>query len=399
MRIVFVAAAVPGPGLRGYELRAGKQLRWLSRRHDVTLVAFDGAHPRDSVPALPGVRLLLVPPPVLATRAWACARALSTGLPLQVGLFDVSSMRNRLMQLLESERFDLMHVQLTRLAHVCERAVAARTAASSIPRVLDMVDSLSLNMHQRRRFDSGPAALAAGFEERRLRRYEMALCRRFERVLVVSPRDAEALGNPTNVIVNPGGVDLPSESLSVVRRQPRRILLGGNLGYFPNVDAAAWFARDILPLVRRFVPDAHLVVAGARPARRVRALRRLGSHIEVLGYVPSMAAEIRASAVAVAPIRAGSGQSNKVLEAMAAGTPVVATPQALAGVAAQDGQHLLVGRDAAEFADQIVRLLREPALGESLSRRALALVAERYTWDASLTQLERIYEEATSARP
>jgi glycosyltransferase involved in cell wall biosynthesis len=169
----------------------------------------------------------------------------------------------------------------------------------------------------------------------------------------------------------------------------------GNLGYFPNVDAVDWFVREVLPRVQRVHPEATFVAAGARPHRRVRALADTAGSVVIEGDVPDLGAVLMRAAVAVAPMRAGSGQPLKILEAMACGAPVVATPLAASGIAAEPERHLLIGADADAFAAQVVRILDRPALASELAVTAHSLVQERYPWERSVAALEAIYESLT----
>jgi glycosyltransferase involved in cell wall biosynthesis len=209
----------------------------------------------------------------------------------------------------------------------------------------------------------------------------------------VSEAERAALGGPSAVRVVPNGVDVGTFAWAEDARPPARLVFGGNLGYFPNVDAAVWVARDILPRVRVAVPHAELRLVGARPARAVRALRARPG-VSLAASVPAMAPELAAATVALVPLRAGSGLQNKVLEAMAVGTPVVATPRAVAGLDLRAGEHALVADDAAGLAAAVVALVRDPVRARTLARAARALVERRYRWEDSAAGVEAAWQAA-----
>jgi hypothetical protein len=148
--------------------------------------------------------------------------------------------------------------------------------------------------------------------------------------------------------------------------------------------------------VRARRPGARFLIAGARPSRAVRALGRLPG-VTVLGPVDDMAAVLRAARVAVAPLRSGSGQQSKVLEAMACGTPVVASPLALAGIAAVAGRDLLVGAGTEAMADAVVELLSDHDQAARLGVAGRRLVDGVYTWERSAALLAAAYDRAVLA--
>jgi len=135
------------------------------------------------------------------------------------------------------------------------------------------------------------------------------------------------------------------------------------------------------------VPAAELRLVGARPARRVRALADLPG-VSLAAAVPDIAPELAAASVAVIPLRVGSGLQNKVLEALATGTPVVATPRATDGLDLRAGEHFLVAEDAAGLADATIALLRDAGRARALARAGRELVERRYRWEDSAAGVE-----------
>jgi len=170
------------------------------------------------------------------------------------------------------------------------------------------------------------------------------------------------------------------------------------MGYFPNVDAACWFAERVHPVVRRSVPEARFLVIGARPAARVRRLAGADGSVSVLGFVDDMRSYLRTASVAVAPMRAGAGQLFKIIEAMASGTPVVATPVAAEAFEPEGGEGLLVGATAEELAAAVVSLIRDRGRAGRLAARARRFVESRHTWERSTAHLEELHEAARARR-
>ena len=394
MRILFLTGRFPYPPHRGDQLRAFHQIRVLGRTHRVTLVTFAGAPPaaedRDEV-ARHCERVVVVPLGP-ARMALGLARHALSSLPLQAALYDAPAMTGALRALAADGPWDVAHVQLARMApHLA--ACPARA------RVVDFVDALSLGMERRAARDRGPGRWLARLEARRLRAYERRVCAEAEQAVVVSAADRNALGAPANLSVVPNGVDAARFPFGPGPREKGRIVFTGNLGYFANADAVAWFATRVLPLVRRSRPDARLEVVGARPPRSVLRLAGPDGAVLIVGPVADVGARLRAARVAVAPLQAGAGQSNKTLEALASGTPAVVSPLAAAGLEALHGEHLLVAPDAQAFADEVLRVLADDALARRLAAAGRALVESTYTWERSVERLEAAYARARGLHP
>jgi sugar transferase (PEP-CTERM/EpsH1 system associated) len=391
VRVLFLVTRLPIPPWRGDQVRAFHHLRLLARRHAITCAAIVLRPPPPAdVAALAalGVRVEVVPLG-LAGAAPALARAvLGDPRPLQVLLFTRRRARAAVARLLARERFDVVHAQLVRTA-------AYLPDGGGPPVVLDLIDALSANFERRAARDRGPLALVSAWEAARLRRCEDELVRRAAATLVVAEPERAALG-AAGVRVVPNGVDLDAFPFHDGERVPGRIVFAGNLGYFPNVDAAAWLVRDVLPRIRRTVPGATVRLVGARPGRAVRALAA-GEGVTLAADVPAMAPEVAAASVAVIPMRSGSGLQNKVLEAMAVGTPVVTTPGVAAALAARAGEHLLVADDADGIAAAAASLLVDPARARALAGAARRLVDGHYAWERSADAVEAAWRDAAAA--
>jgi glycosyltransferase involved in cell wall biosynthesis len=230
----------------------------------------------------------------------------------------------------------------------------------------------------------------------RWERYQRGVWRKFDRIQAFTTRDAEriqALAPDVagRVSVNPFGIALPPVA-DLSLEEPGHLVFVGQYLHQPNVDAAHWLARDILPRVKRVVPGARLSLVGHDPEGRLRTLG--GNGVTVCGFVPSLERVVERAAVLVAPMRTGGGQRMKVLHGMARGKAVVTTTRGALGIADGAGEApIVIADDAATFAERVVDLLGDTGMRRSLGRRARAFAAERHGPDAYGRRLEALYEE------
>jgi glycosyltransferase involved in cell wall biosynthesis len=384
VNIVVVASALPIAHGKGYQVRLYHQILELGLRHKVTLIAFSQAAAGELPPELAQAcaSISLVPLPIarialsmLSNLGW---------LPLTVGYFQSPLMAEAIKRARSGTRFDVAHVQLIRMAPY-------RQYLEGIPKTLDLVDALSANMYERSRASNPLLGIPLGVEARRLRDYEATEIGSYDSSVVVSESERVALGAGGRVTTIPNGIELDEAS-----RRPNwpfrsGIVLTGTMSYFSNEDAAVWFSTRILRLVRAADPGVRFTIVGRNPCARVRRLARL-ENVAVTGAVDSVRDHLTQAAVAVCPTRFGTGLQTKILEAMAAGTPVVATSRAAAGLPT-DLQDKLVLADSPEaFASAVLRLLRSPAEARDLAAAALSQV-QAHTWAKSVAELETCYEQ------
>ena len=169
------------------------------------------------------------------------------------------------------------------------------------------------------------------------------------------------------------------------------LVFTGAMDYWPNIDAVQWFVRHVWPALRRQFPQLLFYIVGSRPAPRVQALATVAG-VTVTGAVDDIRPYLAGAALAVAPLRIARGVQNKVLEAMAMGKIVLASPQALEGIAAQPGLELLLARDEAEFIHHAARVLRAAALpgasaGVDMGACARQMILQDYQWESNLQAL------------
>jgi glycosyltransferase involved in cell wall biosynthesis len=296
--------------------------------------------------------------------------------------------RKEALRLIDELDIDIAHVQLVRMAPVLQGV--------QVPRFMDFMDALSVNMRQLAEHSRGPKKLVAKVESVRLTAYEQLILQEYHAGGITAWRDRKAMGDPDKIFVIPQGVPLLEGCPEQLPRPEARIVFSGRMSYFPNVEAACWFANEIFPLIRLKVPSAEFVIAGADPKPKVKALNELPG-VTVSGFVKSITDELLGSTIAVAPMKSGTGMQTKVLEAVAAGTPVVLTSEGLGNICLEDGIHVSVADNAEQFAQAVIRLLKDKEKATQQASKARKRVEEFYSWKASNEELLKGYEYAREA--
>jgi glycosyltransferase involved in cell wall biosynthesis len=387
MRVLVCASEAPLPPINGFRLALDALLVRLRTRHDVRVLALRQPDQTGGLATGEELRLLPKPIEVWSRKAARLAGALVRGEPFGAASV-AAALRVPLAEELERFRPDVVHVTSGRLGAL-GRGLAGR------PSIIAALDAWHLNVEAEARVTRGPRRVLLRSESSRVKRFEAREYHRFDRVVVVSEQDRaalEELGARLRVEVIPNGVDAerfaPDPS---ALRDESRIVFTGVMSYAPNVTAAEYLTRRVLPRVHEARPDAHLAIVGREPAPAVRMLERLDG-VEVTGEVPDLRPWLNGSRAYACPMQTGTGIKNKLLEAMACALPCVATPLALQGLRVEDGVELLVGATEEEVANHLIRLLADDELARRLGRAARAYVRAKHDWEAVARDYERLYD-------
>ena len=397
--LLFLSHRIPYPPDKGEKIRAWHFFLRLARTHRMHLGCFlDDPADRVHLDALRThcADLRVIEIDRRRQKLFSVLRA-RPGQPLTLGYFADARLR-------EWTRAKIA-AGIDRAFVYCSAMAPYLMGARGVRRVLDMVDINSAKWGEYAAGARWPARAVWAREARTLLAFERAAALDFSHTLFVSKAEADEfvrLAPETAARVGwcDNGVDssyfAPSESFaSPFPGTTPWAVFTGTMDYWPNVDAVTWFADAVLPAIRARHPGLGFAIVGANPAPAVQKLAERPG-IVVTGRVADVRPYLAHAALAVAPLRIARGTQNKVLEAMAMARPVVATPQAFAGLRALPGRDLLVGADAAAFAALAAEVLDGKHV--TLGAAARATVARDYAWEATLSGLDALFAPPVAER-
>ena len=324
--------------------------------------------------------------------ALQCIKALPTKKPLRIAYCRSRAAQEAVRWVCAEVGPDLIYVERWRGLEFVPDGL-------DLPLVCDPTDSMTLYNQRLVKAGLWWERLLGWEEYTKFSQYEGRLARRADVSVFCSRMDLEFVQKQApeaQFEVVPNGVDCKKYYFKDEREEEcGTIVFTGSFHYRPNEHAASYFWKEIFPLVRREVPGARFVAVG-NGADKVLARYRGDEGFEAKGFVTDLRPYLAKAAVAVAPLTVGSGVSNKLGEGFAVGTPVVATPLACGDLPVKSGEELLVGRNRQEFAEHVVRLLKNAGLRRQIAARARRFVEETYDWEIVSRQMEKVMCRAVS---
>jgi sugar transferase (PEP-CTERM/EpsH1 system associated) len=385
MNILFLCSRMPFPPVGGDRVRSFQLLRHLSQRHTITLVTFvENNEQIKAAGAYRGLYHRLVTVPLSRAQSYFnTMRGLASSEPLQAHYYQAPRMHAVLKAEFIRNHYDVALVHMIRMCPYLDDI--------PVRKVVDLCDALAL-YHQRATKISRGLNLSSFIhrvEAKRLGAYETEAIRKSDVTLFISPVDAAyyrdaGVIEKTAIVCN--GVDLSTFQYSAEPRDSRHLVYLGNMKTFQNTDAAVYFATAIFPLIKASQPDAVFTIVGNQPSKHVQALHD-GKNIIVTGRVDSVIPHLAKAAVFVAPMRAFAGVQNKILESLAVGTPVVATPVGAEGL---HPDMLTVAHSAHDFAAATLELMRNPALRSERALLGRKYVENFYSFETTFAGLDEI---------
>lgn len=395
MRILALSSWWPEPADNGARMRVANLLRALARQHEVHLLALA----QEPVMATQRARLTEICASVAAVQQqrWTPSRSALLASLWRREPQSVRATYQAAFATLTQQRAAAIRPDLIIAFHLAAAPYAL--LIPDTPRLFEEVEATVLWEHFQRERDPRRRARAY-LTWSKHRAFLRELLARFDACTVASALEQRLVesfaGSATTIAVVPNGATISGRDQPHDSPDPDTLIYPGALSYDANYDAVAYFAREILPLLRALRPAARLRVTGrTEPAQRA-ALDAPG--IEWTGYVDDIRSLIARSWAEVVPLRMGGGTRLKVLEALAIGTPVVSTRKGVEGLLVEPGRHALIADAPHDFARATAQLLSQPQLRAELARNGRELVREHYDWRAIGARFESLAREVATRR-
>ena len=431
MKILVLAPQWPDPARQGAAIRNLQILLHLAQRHDVYLLTFASDGPVEMERLRQACVLAEALPRPTRTSVLRLQQLATTRLPDMAWRLHSPEMLQRVTALCQEVPFDAVHIEGIEMAAYGLLAARFRIGdfgswteelrpdsfggySMQLRKLESPTPGLTYDAHnaeyvlQRRAFTTDiadparlPYALYSLVQWWRLRRFERRVCLACKAILAVSDADRKALAirapdKAAAMRVLPNGVDPTYWSRDAtfppanIPRGVEALVFDGTMDYRPNVDAAVWFVKYVLPLVRADRPQVRFYIVGRNPSPEVVSLAERPG-VTVTGAVPDTRGWVAGATVYVVPMRMGGGVRLKVLQAMSMGCAIVSTPMGAEGIFLRPNKDLMLARTPIDFALNILALLHNRSqrleLGTSARERAL----DRYTWDKLLPTLDEVY--------
>ena len=394
MKILYVCHRFPFPPKRGGKIRPFNMIRHLTGAgHAVTVASLarspaEAEEGRGIAPHCARFEMAVVSNPMQVVRMLT---RLPTPVPSSMGFFYSPDLARRVDMLLASQRYDLVFVH-------CSSVAQYVSGVRGVPKILDFGDMDSQKWLEYAHYKPFPLSAGYWLEGRKMERAEQRLARQFDVCTATTRAEWETLeGYRTGVETDwfPNGVDSGYFAPAGAAHDADTICFVGRMDYYPNQECMFEYCAKVLPRIRARRPQTKLLIVGADPSP---AIVRLGGlpGVTVTGSVPDVRPYLQRSALMVAPLNIARGTQNKILEAMAAGVPVVVSRVAAGGVDAEPAEHFLVADTPEEHASAALRILDDPAERQRLAAAGRARMLSHHDWGNSMRRLDRIIERCVA---
>lgn len=392
MNILVIAPFFPYPLTQGGKITVFNTLKYLSRQHTVSFACLTDLPISDYGPLREYCAEIVVVERKEQTLRDLCT-FLAGDCPFNAVKLHSQAFVVELQKLLSRRSVDLVQIEFS----LMWRYAAIFTG---IPCTLDAHNIEHRIIGQNRINCSNPLKkMLYAIEERKLKALEERAWRECNLCFTVSENEraaiATTLGNDDKLIAMVG-IDLSRFEFLPKQSVGLRLLFVGGLNYHPNLDSADYLLREIFPLIRASLPEVRLDIVG-HELWRVEGLLPENSGVALHENVPEILPWFRGADLLVVPLRFGAGIRIKILEAMAAGLPVVTTSKGCEGLVVEHGRELLVADDQESFASEVVRLLGDHELRRALAENARNFVAEHYSWETLVARMSKGFQLVVAA--
>lgn len=389
MRIIFLTPHPPYPPHRGDQLIAYEQLRNLDNlNYKIYLVSL--FHKQNEEKEIlenlsEHCKAIFFIKVNKINMIFSMLKTLYNFKPIQVNMYSIPSVKKQLLRIIDNINPDLIHLQTIRLSEIVINI--------DIPKVLDMIDILSLNMRRRAKKESIFLKIGLFYESFLLKIYENKIINKFTNISVVSENDLiiSKLRPNKKIFVNPNGTSILKDQKKIHIKE-KIIIFHGNMSYYPNIEAMDYFILKIWPRVLSKYNDYKLYVVGKNPPEKIKLHNGI-NNICITGFVDDISEYLCKSQIGVYPLRSGTGMQNKILEALASGLPIVATDFALQGIRGVSDNQLLTANSIDEILYSIGVLIENQELRKKFENNGPLFIKDNFSWNKNVELLEKIWIE------
>lgn len=381
MKIFVLLSRFPYPLEKGDKLRAYNQIKFLSKNNEIHLCTLNDTRLDEKSKAAlkPFCKSIEVINLCKFASLLNIIFSFFNGNPLQVGYFYSSKAKRKIKKLIRNIKPDHIYCQLLRVAEYVKE--------QNIPKTLDYQDVFSKGVERRSLTSPWYFKPILKIEYKRLLKYENRIFNYFDNKTIISKPDRELIPHPEKdkieIVIN--GVDTGFFKPMNFEKE-YEVVFTGNMGYPPNVNAAVFLGKKILPLVHKQKPEVRLTIAGATPHPDILALK--SDKIKVTGWVEDIRECYAKANIFIAPMLIGTGLQNKLLEAMSMKIPCITSDLANKALEAKNGEEILVGSSPEQFAGHILDLLNDKQMADKIAENGYNFVHRNYNWEGATEKLE-----------
>ncbi|MEM8856950.1 MAG: glycosyltransferase [Chloroflexota bacterium] len=397
MSVLVLTPQIPFPPQQGASLRNFHIIQGLAAAMPVSLLSF--AEPDQSPDVTPLVNLLekfeTVPVPGRSNLK-RLTQLISSPIPDMGHRLYEPQFFKKLERMLAELRPEVVQIEGIELVRAISTVQQVLPSAKIVFDNHNAETALQERIYQTdiQKLSKLPKALYSRVQVSKLRRFEQWACQQADVVTAVSERDAHLLqkfrsAHQSEVVAIPNCIDLENYRVSQSRAKDIDLVFTGKMDYRPNVDGMLWFMQEIWPLIQQQKPNATLAIVGKNPSESILALGNLKG-ITVTGAVPEIQPWLDRAQVMVMPLRMGSGTRLKLIQALAAGLPIVSTTNGAEGYPISAGKDLLIGDTPDQFATEVCSLLDSPNLREKLGNNGRGF-AQSYDWRRVIPRFIELY--------
>lgn len=386
MKVAVVLTRIPFPLMKGDKLRAYYQIKELAKQHEVYLFCLNYKDEEEKAKEelLKYCKTIHIEKLNLFSSLLRVCFSVFSFLPFQTAYYNSPKAKKHFKAFVEKNNIELCYFQFVRLAPFAKKIKRKK--------VLDFQDTLSMNMKRRADNSGLLQRVLFSIEAKRLARYESKMFEVFDALTIITDADRKLLKSPRKeeVYIIPNGVAESYFTYPQPKEKPYDILFSGAMSYAPNIDAAEYLIKEIMPLVWEKKPNVKIAIAGG--GAPISLQKEANERIIMPGWVDDMKEYYSQTKIFIAPMRIGTGLQNKLLEAMAMNVACITSPLANQALKAKDKEEILIADNAKAYADCIIDLLDNEQLSSKIANAGKDYVFNEYSWENSCEKLSNIFK-------